>query len=646
MSRVLAALLAIDLMGLATATYYTAGSYAFEGYYLNYPLYEYFPSRLSVIISLAELGLGVALLMMTTSNPRMLSKVLKASLLASMPLIVLSGLTISAAFSSGRLTLSGGRDDSYVIQVAAARYFLMGINPYKVNYSSLLLSEAAVYKMTFIYRAGPPPYAASNIVGFVHTLDYPAFSFLYYVPAVLLRLPGNVWDATVMGVALAVLYWRLRPGGRALFPAIAAASAFYLLAEPTFFDPVTGIAAPLIVAVAFYDNPLLAGAMIGLAASYRQYGLAALITYAPYIARRRGKEAALRAVGGAAATAGAVNLPYLLEAPSTFIRDLLLPGFERFDRLGLGLSSLQYLGLVLTRGVQDIMVVAALIVAAYASYRFDVKWLWIAMPGVAFLLYPRPLNDYWIWFFYLGLIALVVYEGDKIDIFMAKSISAVSEAAAIAGVLAIVPLEAPGLLKVAVPLVAAAEVAVVLYWLRYSRRPEPLAEMGAILVAGFAGVTYLVRPSAVVTKVLIVVTPMTISSRPTRLSLAVPRPVDFYSFAHRMIQVPAALVVANYGPMAVPTNLTPSSVVPWPQGLPIWATVAAVALLIAVYIMWRDRSLPWLIAAMAVLPVLVYATLSLLEAVIFIVVAAAAVMVKLIEDGRGHLSLQRVVHHS
>jgi Predicted integral membrane protein len=525
--EVLIAIIGLNLMALAVFLYGFDGTYVIIGTYGREPVFYYVPTRLSVVVSLVVLLAGLSLLLSSRTlarSPRWPKPV--AAALAVLTLVV--GLAASQTMGSVKVQVMGGVEDSYVIQLEAARLLLRGLDPYSVNYSSFLMYGAPATKLTFIYSAGPP-YSISHAVGFVSVLDYPAFSFIYYLPAVLLRLPGNVWDSIVLGAALVVAFTRAKGGSRWLLLPLLASGLLYFITDPTVFDPLAGWLAPLVLAVSFAENPVVAGALLGLATSYRQYALAAALVYFP-LAYRRGYRKVPLGIASMIAVIGVLNAPFFFLTGQSFMRYVVAPVAWRLDIEGLGLASVYFLT---DRAVPRLYLMAAAASVAlmtpaltYRLYR-QLGGLSYALPSIAFLLYPRPLYSYWLWFPFIGIMDLILNElNDDLVVSEAQfRVLAVSPLVAISGLLA--ALASTGGLQEAIMLAAAGlglalSTAVVLLF-RPGKAFSSL--VGASVLAGLAASAlsanlYARSPRVVVTLPLL--------QRVLQVVRAGPRPYDLY----------------------------------------------------------------------------------------------------------------------
>ncbi|ADL18843.1 hypothetical protein ASAC_0436 [Acidilobus saccharovorans 345-15] len=434
-NKLLISLIGFNLTVLSVMVYGADGTDVNIGRFMGYPFPYYVPYPAAVAIAFLLFAIGISMMLLSgvVVNRRLESKAVLTSVIIAGASAFMTFLT----YLHGKIIVSGGREDSYVIQLEAARELLKGLNPYLVNYSGVLLSRTAINKLTLIYQAGPP-YNASHAVGFVSSLDYPAFSFIYYIPAVLLRIPGNVWDSAVLGAALAILYLRLRQAGRDLFPLVVASGALYMIMDPATFDPITGWLAPAILMVTFADNPVIAGVMIGLAASYRQYAAALAFVYFPLSLRRLGRSRTLKGVLSMLITAAIVNLPFLVGSPRVFVSDVLLPARLDLDLEGFGISSVYFIShLTLPRLWLDVTAVTTLIVGSAITYSFydELEAAAFVFPALAFFIYPRPLYSYWLWFPFVGLLAsLTNVKGDGSPLIRSISLEGLGIASTIAAI--------------------------------------------------------------------------------------------------------------------------------------------------------------------------------------------------------------------
>ncbi len=414
--RIAMAVIGLNIIALAIFLYGYVGTDVVIGLYHGQPVLYYVPTRAAVVGALVLVAIGLAAVF-SAGGRTFLARHKEAIAIIVVAASLGAGLIASQASRMPRVSLLGGKYDSYVLQVLAARALASGVNPYLVNYTAALTSSVPAAHLTYLYRSGPP-YNVSSAAGIVSVLDYPAFSFLYYVPAVLLRIPGNMWDAIVLAVTLSLIYLRLKePYRRFLLPVISAGMLYFLL-DPITYDPLTGWLAPLLLVLVFASNPIISGVLLGLAISYREYAIAAALVYFPLAARRGVKRVGL-GVLSMAATVLAINLPFLLWTGPAFIKEVLAPVKYGLDIEGLGLASLYFLtGRPLPRDPLLAAMAAIVLLTPFLTYyMYDrLGGLAYAISAVAFMFYPRPLYAYWAWFPWIGVIDFLLNDINRNEI--------------------------------------------------------------------------------------------------------------------------------------------------------------------------------------------------------------------------------------
>ncbi len=413
---ILVMIIALNVLGFAYYLYFYNGTYRFIGTYMGWPIYRFYPRVLLLPFSLLALLFSYILYFAAGRLSRrpiaisLLFIVLVASSIAAISILYAPKVTPN-------IILYGGKTDSYIIQYAAAESILHGENPYKLDYRGVLLSKLAFTKYTFIYGPGSN-YSAANIKGFVSKFDYPAMAALYYVPPAALHVNGVYWDAIVLGLALWAVYSRLKTGHRYLLIVVFLSGMFTFFGPLYLGDPQTGWVAPLLVAVAYLDNPVLAGVLIGLAASYREQALIfALFLLIFYLKDENYKRLLWKTALTAIITALAVNLPFLIDSPRAYLHGVLIPLTYNLYPKGFGLSSIHYAGIILPKRFYTGLYLSSLLALwMVAYYRYDaVKDYILAFPAISFVLYYRPMPTYYEYFLILNLI-FILKKYDKTNI--------------------------------------------------------------------------------------------------------------------------------------------------------------------------------------------------------------------------------------
>ncbi len=408
-------LVALNILGLSYYLYFYTGSYKYIGDYRGWPLYRFYPDTL--LLPLAFLALLSALAVYFAST-RLASNTILI-LIVFLLLVSLPAAIISIEYSlqvKPHIILYGGKTDSFIIQYAAAEALLKGHNPYTMDYTRALFVKLAFTKYTFIYKPDSTTYNVTDITGFVSKFDYPAMAAIYYTVPAALHINGVYWDALVLGIALFAIYNRTRGEARYLHIALFLSGMFTFFGPLYIGDPQTGWVAPLIMAIAFYDRPVLAGTFLGIASSYREQAIIfALFFGIAYLRERdlRGKFA--RLLASSLATALAINIPFILASPRAFIQNVLIPAKYNLYPKGFGLSSLRYIGLQLPREAYTILFIGSLTALLLYSLLFyeRVRNVILALPAIAFALYYRPMPTYYEYFLVLNVMWLLVRGGEN-----------------------------------------------------------------------------------------------------------------------------------------------------------------------------------------------------------------------------------------
>ncbi len=390
--------------------YYGAGSYVFIGAYGDLPVAQYRGWGPAVPVGFLMIAVGAWFFAEASMGTPRFTRIHLAALLTTItiPMIMVgSGIL----YHNQSTYFYGGYTDAYILQVAAAETLVGGGNPYNQSYRGLIyeyiVTGRALGQATWLYRGGAASYNISDVVGFVDIYDYPAAGFLYYVPAVLLGVPGVVWDGLIYGLGLGLTYYRLRDRrARMIYPLVIGAGGFTLLTMPLIYTGLPGWITPFIIALLYPGNPLLAGALIGWMISYRPYTLVYALFYL-VMYWREGYDWR-RLLLYSTASAALINAPFLIGDPRGFIGHVLAPlTYNLYPYEGFGVSSLHYLGVDISKPVSImlLLVVLGASLVAYWKYYGRLRILGPLLPLVVLLFYYRPLYGYYLWAPYFAVIA-------------------------------------------------------------------------------------------------------------------------------------------------------------------------------------------------------------------------------------------------
>ncbi|MEB3691259.1 MAG: hypothetical protein G5Z43_001359 [Caldisphaeraceae archaeon] len=406
--RILLLLLAINLMGVSVFYYYNTGTYRYVGSINGWPIYWYFPISASVLLSLIMFFLGTFIFMWSLKPSY---RKVKVAVVITLAILILS-LLVTRIFYVGsephKIMLElPGKTDGYFLQIEAAKSILHGLNPYKQDYKSSFLQNLEPQKYTWIYNNNTPPYTLGKVIGFVHNYDYMPTAALYYVPAVLFRIPGIVWDAIMLAFGLTLVYKHLRCYFKVLFPVLLASSMFMYIASSILYVPLVGWLVPLLLAVIFPDKPLFAGVLLAWSSTYRPY-VAIFALFYLIAAYYEGYDVK-RMFSSAIVVGLLLNVPFLILNPQKFMERILIPLTSNLRPLdaGPGLNSLQYLGIYIPKTLHDVFVLGTILLGFFISIKFYSKLSYtiFMFPTIALYLYYRPCYVYYLWFPFVALIA-------------------------------------------------------------------------------------------------------------------------------------------------------------------------------------------------------------------------------------------------
>ncbi len=400
--RVFFMVLGVHLMAVGIFhCYYDLGWFKLLGFFDKMPIYQWRPERTAVVLSLFMIAIGMIVYAVSL---RFMRRKTKAMLAVTLILLIV-GVPVLCHLSSRNISRGSYKPafvtDAYVLQIEAARSLIHGLNPYKEDYAKALLHRmprGGFY--TWVYNSSAPPYTVNKIVGFVHYFDYLLPAALYYVPAVLLGLPGYVWNVIVLTIELILVFRRVRALYRTPIPALLLLSTLIYLRPAVERSTISGWIVPLALAMAYPDNPLIAGFMLAWASTYRLYvGVLALfyliaVYYEGYDAKK---------IFYTFLFAGLIlNLPPLLIDPRTFIGRVLIPIKLNLNPLdmGPGLTDLYYLGLTITKQVSDILAVVIIIVGLLATFKYYLRMSYTSflIPTLALIVYYRTSYVYYLYY--------------------------------------------------------------------------------------------------------------------------------------------------------------------------------------------------------------------------------------------------------
>ena len=313
--------------------------------------------------TLASIGLCLA----ATMPIRQLLSVRARQLLAAAALATLVILPVIGVWhgSLGIGHIIGGStysNDGAVMDLYAAEQVRHGHNPYRKTNIVLALAhvDAPSTTTTPLMRgqfAGARSYPSSEAVQqvfmnvqryrprtippeFESKYNYPSGSFLFILPFVWLGLHDMRFLYALFAILMgAYICWRLPRSLRLLAPLIVLGNVpLIILTAGGQPDPMYGFF--LMVGFAEWASPRLSPAFMGVAIGTKQLAWFFLPFYLLLVARELGWREAARRTGIMAGVFGVMNLPFILQSPSSYISSISGPMADPMFPLGIGAIAL------------------------------------------------------------------------------------------------------------------------------------------------------------------------------------------------------------------------------------------------------------------------------------------------------------------
>jgi len=303
--------------------------------------------------------------------------------------------------------VQGGKADSYYLQYESAKVLISGLNPYEVDFKEGIFKEVPGFFRTDILDENGTP------IDIVSKIDYPAFSFLWYIPSALLGIEG-IWQDLIALIVLCVLLFYLAPPHiKYLVPLPFIINGDYLFYTVGYIPDVAWVF--LLSLAILSSNFTLSAIFLGLAISYKFHGFVFAPYYLIFIYRKYGLEKLKKYVGLVFTTVVLVNLPFMLWNPKAFFELVLLPILSNLPVFGLGLVSIMdAMGIELSRTTFAILTVLVLIITLIAYYKYpkiEYGGL-VAFPMMVMWVYSRSFQNYMMWW---PIIALAVCFNSKLN---------------------------------------------------------------------------------------------------------------------------------------------------------------------------------------------------------------------------------------
>ena len=284
--------------------------------------------------------------------------------------------------------------DEIAINMYASHLILGGINPY---IASNMAGVFAYYGFSSgYYLSFSTPLTTG---GFVTALGYPALSFLYFIPANLLKVNGAL--ATIPLYFLPPFITIYAFGKRNITAGILA--SLFIIANPQYFFQIRmGYLDVLwislvMLSVLWYRKPVLSAVAFGLALSVKQDPIFVVPFMIILIYNEMGGRKTVAWILGALITFFAINSYFFAKNPYSFLSSLLLPVTKNLIGIGFGPSQLSFLNIYpLPAEVFGIMTIASLLlfIIIYIMFYQRLKFIFLLFSILMYLFNYRLLLEY------------------------------------------------------------------------------------------------------------------------------------------------------------------------------------------------------------------------------------------------------------
>ena len=308
-------------------------------------------------------------------------------------------LAVFALVGIADISGKGYHVDSVVVPHRAAQLLLNGQNPYR----DFDVSEA-------LAQFGVPETLATHLENGaeLHSLNYPALSFLSVAPFVALGLTDirAIYLAELIILVLLCVS-RVREAWRPLVATAMVGNTIVIRQNILAgVDPLWALL--LSVGILFIDSPILSAVAVGLAAADRQPAWFFVPFYLLIVWRRDGRGETLRRTIIAAAAFALPNLPFVLADPASYWNGVSAPMLGDLESYGVGFVRFGIDGVLplLPRGVYGVLSLVAFValLALLARRWRDLPNAALVLPSVALWFAWRSLQNY---FAFMGLFALI-----------------------------------------------------------------------------------------------------------------------------------------------------------------------------------------------------------------------------------------------
>jgi hypothetical protein len=308
-------------------------------------------------------------------------------------------LAVFALVGIADISGKGYHVDTVTVPHRAAQLLLDGQNPYR----DFDVSEALAH-------FGVPETLATHLENGaeLHSLNYPALSFLSVAPFVALGLADiRVIYLVELMVLVLLCVSRVRAAWRPLVAAAVVGNTIILRQNVLAgVDPLWALL--LAVGILFIDSPILSAVAVGLAAADRQPAWFFVPFYLLIVWNRAGARRTLLRAGIVGVAFALPNLPFFVPDPASYWNGVSAPMLGALESYGVGFVRFGIDGVLplMPRGVYGILSLVAFLalLGLLARRRRDLPNAALVFPSVALWLAWRSLQNY---FAFMGVFALI-----------------------------------------------------------------------------------------------------------------------------------------------------------------------------------------------------------------------------------------------
>ena len=358
---------------------------------------SYYPTFILFFIPLMLLGLGLTLS--------------KGNAKYSSLLFFITAVTVLSAFSILYLAVAPAiPTDETLLTLYAAHIFLNGLNPYSPG---VMNNSFAFYN--FPVYLGTPFTTGGN----VHSLTYPALSFILQIPSAVFNLRTSYIMLPFLMIPAFLIWfktWSVKKWKESilvLFPLIGLL-IYSSQASNADLNPVW--ASFLMTSYFVLPRTKLSGVFLGLSLALKQLPIFSIPFYLYYIHREYGSKKAIVWILIAVTVFLAINGYFMFENFSNFLTSITQDELSSMIGVGLGPSQLSFLGflpLSSTFFTAITFITFAVSMAIYVRKYPDLKYALFAFPAIIFFFNYRYFEQYSFYWLVVSLLPIAEILGNR-----------------------------------------------------------------------------------------------------------------------------------------------------------------------------------------------------------------------------------------